>query len=137
MKSTKFGRKLKELREKKEYTQSQLALMMSMNLRQIQNYESGSVPRMDKLKILSRLLEFDFIGFINKEEVYGGNILEDEYPGYQTAFKSQQTTIETLQQMIEQQIERIKEKEKLLREKDEIIKDLEAKLGKTGGRRSA
>lgn len=141
MKSLKFGRKLKELREGENQTQMDLAICMSMTLRQIQRYEAGSVPRHDKLNQLSALYRFNFAKIISDESEIEESMANEEPGEYSALFNktllSHQATIDALQQTIKQQQARIKEKDDLLRDKENIIKELEIKLGKTRGRRSA
>jgi transcriptional regulator with XRE-family HTH domain len=55
-----LGKKLKELREARNLTQSELAEKIGVKMRQVQRYEGGAVPRPEKMKALNRVFGFDF-----------------------------------------------------------------------------
>ncbi|MDI3319961.1 LexA family transcriptional regulator [Pinibacter soli] len=60
-----FGKKLKELREAAGESQAALAEVLGMNMRQIQRYEGGSIPKTDVLTLLSKHYNYDFFSFFN------------------------------------------------------------------------
>ncbi len=62
MKQPELGLKIAELRRQNGLSQEDLALDADVNVRSIQRIEAGEVePRLGTLKILSDLLEFDFL----------------------------------------------------------------------------
>lgn len=58
--ATEFGKKLKELREAKNFTQGQIATSLGVTTRQVQRYEENTLPRPDKIKVLNKIFKFDF-----------------------------------------------------------------------------
>lgn len=62
-----LGGKLKELREKADKTQSEVAEMLDVTLRQYQRYESGVIPKPEKMSILKKEFKYDFFSHIDDE----------------------------------------------------------------------
>lgn len=62
MKQPEIGRKITDLRKSRGFTQEALAFECGLNVRSIQRIENGEVePRISTLRILSNILEFEFI----------------------------------------------------------------------------
>lgn len=71
--ATEFGKKLKELREAKPYTQKQIATSLGVTPRQIQRYEEGAIPRPNKVKALNKIFKFDFFTVMDDTKGRNGN----------------------------------------------------------------
>lgn len=72
--ATEFGKKLKELREAKKFTQGQIATSLGVTTRQVQRYEENTLPRPDKIKALNKIFKFDFFTLLDDSK---GHIVAD------------------------------------------------------------
>jgi transcriptional regulator with XRE-family HTH domain len=77
MKLAEFGEKLKELRLKSGEIQPQLAKELGIGLRQIQRYEKGEVPIVDKIEQLCLHYNYDFFRLLSDKIFPRGNIESD------------------------------------------------------------
>ncbi len=60
-----FGKKLKELRLNKGQSQGNLATEMSLNVKQVQRYETGEVlPTHENVEWLCKYYEYDFVSLL-------------------------------------------------------------------------
>lgn len=58
----KFGKLVKEIRQKNKFTQEDLANLSFINIRTISNIENGKIDiDLDKLEILSEILSIDLV----------------------------------------------------------------------------
>lgn len=75
-----FGKKLKELREAKRFTQQQIATSLGITTRQVQRYEEGSIPRPEKIRGLNKIFKFDFFSLLGdtKSHIEESQIQEHE-----------------------------------------------------------
>lgn len=63
--SPEFGEKLKEFRLSKRATQQEIAALLGLeSVKQVQRYEKGMIPDMDKLLRLGKFFKYDFIGLL-------------------------------------------------------------------------
>lgn len=67
--SSRFAKKLKELRVENGETQSELGKVLGVTLKQIQRYENNLVPKPEKIKVLNKHYKFDFFTVLNDEQV--------------------------------------------------------------------
>jgi transcriptional regulator with XRE-family HTH domain len=77
-----LGRKIKELREKAEMTQTELGKLLGVKLRQVQRYEEGLFPGTDKLKVMETRFQYDLFRLIregNETEISETDEVESQY----------------------------------------------------------
>ena len=83
MPNIKFGKKIKELRKQKRWTQTQLGDYLGIGLRQVQRYEKDETqPDLEQLGALSKLFEYDLISHINSNEFHEGDAIYLKDPLY-------------------------------------------------------
>lgn len=74
----KFGEKLKELRDLKNWSQSELAEKIGLGLRQVQRYEQNHMPSIETMLDLNRLFEYDFFSLLpNDFKSHNSNTLSN------------------------------------------------------------
>lgn len=81
--ATEFGKKLKELREAKRFTQGQIATSLGVTTRQVQRYEENTLPRPDKIKALNKIFKFDFFTMMDDTKSHNateGDKLDQQLP---------------------------------------------------------
>lgn len=78
--ATEFGKKLKELREAKKFTQGQIATSLGVTTRQVQRYEENTLPRPDKIKALNKIFKFDFFTMMDDSKGHIDDHIEKPLP---------------------------------------------------------